>query len=467
MRLIFLSGLIFLFVFNTKARSSTNITIDVLNYQNDTLNFGSFMAGTMIIQEKIIRSEDGKFHIKYSESLPQGMYFVQMIPDKRYFEFIIDEDQNFTIYTNYNNIYGELKCSDSFENKLFIDCLKLVNFKRKDADKLSANIKLMREKDPKQVADDQIKLNQINNQVIQEQLYLLRNNKNSLTYLFVKASQEPQPEEYNQADSVQIKTAAYFVKNHYFDNIDFSDERLMRSPYPYNSIQNLIGNNLVSKDSLTKVLDIVMRKVLTANNTSQVYFNFLIKLMSSPKPVILETGFTHIVRDYVQKNLTPWLSDADSLYLAQTAENLEPILLGKKAPYFELFQENGKLTTPYSLDSLITVLYFGGPNCNECKSVFTGLLDFHEIYKHKKVGIIGICNQSGASLNRCFQYANANLVKFPFVGSSEAINQVLLDYNVTSPPAIFVLNKNKEIIAKFVSIPELYRVVNSALLPKN
>lgn len=73
------------------------ITIDVLNYQNDTFNFGKFMAGTMIIQEKIIQSEDGKFHIKYSESLPQGMYFVQVISYKRYFEFIIDAHSNFTI----------------------------------------------------------------------------------------------------------------------------------------------------------------------------------------------------------------------------------------------------------------------------------------------------------------------------------------------------------------------------------
>ena len=467
MRLILFLGFLGFFNNILGAKLPCDIKIEISNYSKDTLDLGFFGGGEIKTIGHLRRSSDGSFYIRESFQLEQGMYVVQMLPDKRYFEFIIDSDQEFTLKANYFKVYEDLSSSGSLENELFFKCLKLINTKRKDADELASKIKLFRNRDPRQAKEYRDKLELLNKLLIQEQLFSIKDHPNSLTYKYIMAASNPEPDEYDSTDSVQVKSAALYVRRNFLSNIDLNDIRIMHSPYPYNQIQTLISNNLYNRDTLNTVLKSIAAQILPNVNTRADYFNFILRLMSSPKPTELESGYVFLITEYVQKGKTPWIGKKDSLVLSENLARIEPMLNGNKAPFFSLQNQLGQTMSPYSLDSLITVLYFGETDCEPCKKAFPGLLDFYEIYKYKKVGVMAVCTSADKTGDKCFRFAEANLVKFPVLAAREQSTEILKLYNVSATPGLVVLDKNKNILAKNIGLQELYKVVNKALSSQN
>lgn len=464
MRTILSITIIFFFVFGIKAQSICDIKITIQNYNHDTLTLGGFIGGDRLPIELIKRSKEGNFSISNAKKLPEGMYYIQLLPDNRYFEFVVDADQQFSISTNFDKIYEELSCIGSVENELYFKCLKLINEKRQEANELNSKINLFQSRDPILAKEAKDKLKLLNNLVIQEQLYFLNNAPKSLTKKYILSSKEPEPEEYNSNDPVQVNKAENYVKLHFLDNIDFTDERIMRSPYPYNQIQALLINNINHPDSLISAIDIVMSKILGSINTNKVYFEFCMKLISSPRPKYLENALVHVVRNYIQKGKINWIQKSDSLSFVTNIDKIEPLLLGRTAPDFVMTNKNGEHERALLSDSLVKVLYFGEYNCAPCQPVLMGLLDFYDIYKFKHVEVIGVCSNTGEACKKCFQYAEANLVQFRFLADPEKGLDVLKQYNINSTPAIFVLNKNNQILAKNIGLQELYKVVNKEII---
>lgn len=463
MRLILFLATLFFFVDEVKSTNIVDVQIDVAGYKKDTIIFGAYFGGERKEIHPVIRSNDGKFHITSGKLFPEGMYYVQFLPNGDYFEFILDSDQQFVITTTYPNILDKIKCVGSAENELFFQCVSIINVNRSDADKKIKMIGLLQFRDPERAKELQRELDMLNETVVQQQLYFTQQYPNSISHKYVVASSLPVPDEYNFQDTIERKKADQYVRTHYFDNIDFNDGQLLRSPYPYNMIQGYLNMNLDSPDQLIAAVDHIMKFIIRANDNKKVYFAFLARLLSSDRPKILEYAHVHLLLSYVQAGKTPWISKADSTQLVSLATQKEKLLVGKPSPDLVLETKDGTKKSILANDARLTVLYFGDYNCELCQEGFSGLLEFSDYFKDKNVKVVGICTNGGDEYKKCFKYAEAFNVSFDFLADPVNGRKAKEIFNLPDNPVLFLLDKDKTILAKRLALPELYKLVSKEL----
>ena len=154
---LLLFGLAFI-ISIASAQHVCDIDVKISGYQKDSIILGYFEEGKMNVMEAIARSKDGQFKIQKNTKLPIGMYYIQMFPDNKYFEFIAPEDQVFSITTDVLKVYDLLFVTGSIENELFFNSLRIVNFHRKEAEDLSAKFRMLSNRDPKEAKKIQIQI---------------------------------------------------------------------------------------------------------------------------------------------------------------------------------------------------------------------------------------------------------------------------------------------------------------------
>lgn len=448
------------------AQHICNIDIKISGYQKDSIVVGYFDEGKMNLMETIVKSADGKFKIQKNTNLPVGMYFVQLIPDNRYFEFIAPEaDQVFSITNDINKLYDALFVTGSTENELFFNSLRIENFHRKEAEELNKKFRMLNKRAPIEAKNILRQLNMLNNNVIQEQSYAVKDHPNSIVYKYIKASKVPDAPEYNFEDSIAVINAEYYVKQHFFDNINFADESLKRSPYPYNQIKTFLKENATSPDSLNNVLDIVMSKLGRDTNLLKQYAPFIFTVLNDNKTNVLEASYVFFVLKYIENPNCVWLTTGQKTTLIEDAKRRELLLVGRKAPDFNLKDSQGKLINLYQSDSLLTVLFFSDPTEASSRTLYEGMAGFYENYEFKSVNLLNICTFKEDDCSKCYKYAAANLIKFPVLADCNAVGKVKDLFNISRTPALIILDKDKNILAKDINIPQLFRLVHDYLKP--
>ena len=74
------------------------------------------------------RSSDANGLVQFQKDEPyrQGIYFA-LLPNNANFQFMITEDQTFTMSTNINDLVGQMKVDGSLDNALFYDNIRYEN----------------------------------------------------------------------------------------------------------------------------------------------------------------------------------------------------------------------------------------------------------------------------------------------------------------------------------------------------
>ena len=165
--------------------------------------------------------------------LSEGVYLFYF-PNGRYYDVMIDKEQNFTLESDTIDFLKNAKITGSKEVEKFFELQLFMEEQGKQAAKI---------REEYQAAGDNESLkekltaqsNAINENVKSYWIEIEQNNKGSLVAAFVKALQEPEipkfdiPEGTQNPDSVLYFKQMSFVKEHYFDNIDLKNSGLIRT----------------------------------------------------------------------------------------------------------------------------------------------------------------------------------------------------------------------------------------------
>ena len=240
-----------------------------------------------------------------------------------------------------------------------------------------------------------------------------------------------------------VTTFSNNIKSNYFTNIDFSNKELQNSnfliknatSYVYSFIdrnnpnssykENIdtavkaIGNNPKVKKT---ILDIMWRKFAEAGNEA--------------------------IANYITDNYLLNLAKADQdNKIIETIVPFRNVSLGKVAPDFDIplqNNENTKLSTLNSSDSYILV--FWSTNCSHCLDEVPQLRAYIKPITNKKIQVIAIALEDDKAR---WEQLITDFPEFIHVlGEGKWNNEIGNSYNVSGTPAYFILNSNKEIIAK-------------------
>jgi thiol-disulfide isomerase/thioredoxin len=405
---------------------------------------------------KIDRSGNGRF--SGSESLPEGIYMI-VLPGRKYFEILISEDQFFSLTCSYSDYFKTMKFSGSEENSAFVDYQR--KWVRMQDESVEINNRLQNNK----ANNDSVRIiSEVRkNQEEKMKTYLnevINNNKGSLLALLVKAILPIEvppvilPPNTVNPDSVRWFRSYLYNKDHFFDNIDFSDERLLRTPILLSKLDVFFTNVVIQlADSINKEIDRIIKKCSGNYKVFQFVSVYLFNHFRESEVMGHDAVMVKIADDIYLSGKADWTTKEWRDNLRQEVDRIRPNLIGVKGHDLVMDSYTGVFVSLYDINKDFTVLYFWEPDCGHCKESTPRLKAFYEKAKNESIEVFAVCTQPDKA--KWEKFIRDNSLTWINGWDPKRITNFDYYYNVQSTPTVYVLDKNKVIIAKKLPVESI------------
>ena len=419
---------------------------------NDTTVFLGRYLGDRLYYADTSFSENGIVQFKKDNYKP-GVYAL-ICPGPSYFEFIM-ADKEVEMETTIGSFIPNMKVKKSIENKLFYGYIQFINQKKKQAE----SFKKTGEKD---------KLAAIDNEVKAYQRKIVSENKDKLIGKILNMSIDPViPDEIIENDTLKYK----FYLNHFWDNIDLGDARIVHSPVYHNKLNYFFKKLLIQHpDTICRYAHKILSKVEEGTDLFKYTVHFITYNFETSKIMGMDGVFVCMAKDYycpADNSKAFWLKKEKLDELCEKASALEPLLIGKMAPRIVLADTSEKKWIDfYQLPNKYNLLIFWDPDCGHCKKEIPKLKKMYQELKDMNVDIEFIAVGTNLENDKWKKFISKNQLKWinlsDFPEANENPKKYLFEkrvtdlkslnfrktYDIFSTPQVYLLDANKKIIGK-------------------
>ncbi|MDC0249292.1 DUF5106 domain-containing protein [Flavobacteriales bacterium] len=417
---------------------------------------------------------NNKFTFKGSEKLKGGMYLV-VLSNSKYFDIIVSE-QHFSFSTNLENLVAGMSFKNSKENPPFYSYL---NFITKMQEEVTPIRQQLETAEGNKKIELQKKISTIDIKVKKFRSNFITNNKDKFFSKIVIATTEIEiPESPLDSTGNPDKSFPYlFYKKHFWNNIDFSDSRMLRTPIFFNKMDQYL-DKLTAKhpDSINISADILVNLSKANDEIFQYVVSYITSTYERSKIMGMDAVFVHMVETYYLTNQCDWVDSTQLVKIADRAQKIAPNLIGRKASEFLDFygrpfmkDTTGALHTLQEINADYTVLVFFGPTCGHCKkevpkikndvdsliSIGYNIKTFAVATEFDKAEWIKFINQQKTS-----KWINVADINHDDEGNPVASSDWRDKYDIYSTPVIYLLDKEKKIIAKRITHTQLVEIIS-------
>lgn len=462
-RLLLLIGGLFLIArTGLAAAGGYEIKVRIVGLKDTICYLGNHYGDKQYVKDTVKVDNNGWMTFKGKEPLDGGIYLV-ILPNKTYFEILINDEQRFTIETDTLDYVGHLKATGSVENQLFSDHQKyLIEKGRQNQDLRNRLENNKNNKDSTEVIKKQIAA--IDKDVKQYRLKLVADHPNTFMAKIILTLQEPDvPEPPKDANgNVTDSTFQFrYFKSHYLENVDFGDERLLRTPILYNKVKTYTQQLTVPlPDSIIPSVDTIIIRSRANKEVFKYHVATLANYYETSNIMGYDKVFVHIAENYYLTNEAYWADSALKAKIQERVDKIKPNILGTPAHNLVMLDTNvqikGNTIVPesmrykslYDIKARYTILAFWDPTCSHCKVEVPELHHIYDSLKTKGVSIevfaVGI--ESDPELWKKF-IREHNL---DWINVTDPANQTRFRdfYDIYSTPVIYLLDDQKRIIAK-------------------
>ncbi len=453
--LLFLMMLFTAYTFADKPKYLIKATIHGLK---DTICFlGNYYGDKQYIKDTAKVDSKGNCEFKGDEKLPGGIYLV-VVPSKRYFELIIDNEQTFSVETDTSDFVGKMKIKGSVDNQMFYDYLRFVDKEQKEAEPLRALLKKVKNnKDSTKQLQD--KLAVIDKDVQNYKLDFIVKHPDSFQAKVFNASREPDiPEAPLLPNGKKDSSFAYkYYKQHFFDYIDLTDDRLLRTPVFHNKLKQYITTVVVQyPDSIIKEADTLVAKTKGNKEMFKYVVWYVTNWSESSNIMGFDAIFVHMVEKYYNTNQAYWVTPTNLEKMTNRAKVLKGLLLGGKIPNVTMQDTSNVYVTLYNVQAKYTILYFWDPTCGHCQKETPKLRSMYDSLKALKrnVEVYAVCADPNLK-KEWKKYIIEHKLDWINVMDAQNVTGFHTTYDIFSTPVIYLLDENKIILAKRLSVEQL------------
>lgn len=419
--------------------------------------------------------EKGKYAFE-TDSIKGGIYLVVLSDRSQYFEIVVDGKETLIdLSTSKKNMVDDMEVSASEENKLFYTFQKEMNRKGKKAQPIHEEINQLKadtvKKHDKEIKELEEKLAEINDEVLTYKKTFINEHKGTFTSKIFLTSQEPEiPENPELPKDVDVNAWKFEqYKAQYLKNVDFSDERLLRSPVFGKKLEYYLTKLVVQiPDSINKEADKLVKRTKGNKEMIKYVVHWTTNHYERSKQMGMDAVFVHMADEYYCNGKAHWVDSAGTAKICERATALKPLLIGKVASNIILPDTTGKWHNLHERKSEFTVLYFWSPTCGHCKKTTPKLEKFYQEYKDQGVDVFGVCTE--LEMKNMKTFIKSKKLSFVNVSDTPEINKNAYDYldkttvnslnfrtiyDIYSTPQVYILDKDKKIIAKKLGVEQI------------
>ena len=479
MRLLF--ALVFICIASTGFSQKLKFKIDGL--EDTTVHLiryfgkGLFYADTAVTKNGIAEFDGSK---------QKSGILALFLPGQKMLEFIYN-DEDVSIEAALPDLMGSAKVKKSEENKVFHAYVKYMNSQRIEANRIVEQRKGHTEgsEQYKKLTDQII---QTTENVVAYQQAIVENHSDKLVSRIVKMSMDveiPDPPRNEAGDIIDSNFKFFYFRKHYFDNIDLTDDRLVRTPIYHSKMKQYFSKNMMIQHwdtILYYAFDLCDRF-----NPKSEMFQYTVswitstyeksKIMGMDKVFVMMGDKYFCPRDENGKSQAHWMKEENLKTLCDKVEANINLVIGAQPPNIRL-RDTTDVTWKgfYSLDAEYTILYFWDPNCGHCKKITPKLQTLYEKkFRERNIEIFAVGKAIGEEFVKWKEYIHENNLEFINVALTDKLfTEATADarkfipkhttleslnyqqtYDIYATPKVFILDKDKKIIAKSLSISQL------------
>ena len=466
MKRLFLPTLFCLLTIFATAQSF-KITLNVPQFKSGIAFLTYYSGKNFNIEDSAAVNNMGVAVFEGKRKLPGGIYSIFLPGKTKYADFFIDKEQVITIKLDSADLVNKMVVTGSKEDALFREYQKFVAAKGKawEQERTAYNNSKTKEDSVLHEAN----YNKLNKELNDYRENVMKTQPQSMLAATLNAMKEPpilhaQPK--NRTDSLENY---YHYRKHYWDGVTFMDERIIRSPFFQPKFEKYYREIAVQHpDSIIKEMDY---QLLLARSCPEMYkfiLNWATDEYINPKYMGLDAVFVHLFEKYHGPGLTNWLNEKQMEIIKRRYYMVVSTILGAKAPELEMLDTTGKPSSLYNLNADYTVVIFWDPNCGHCKEEVPRLDSFYKA-SWKKEGVRVYAVLSGDTKenvkpawlkfiheHNLDEWTNVYLTKEMEDADAAAQKPSYRQlYDVIMTPTILLLDKNKNIMAKKLTLKQI------------
>ncbi|HEY4110520.1 DUF5106 domain-containing protein [Puia sp.] len=477
MRKIVLSvGCFLLYLLNAHAQSGYSIRVHLKPFTGGKVYLGYYYGKIRALADSAQLDVNGDGLFKGKDRLPGGVYFVVSPGRTVLFELLLDSLQHFSVAADTAGLPETVAFTGSPDNTLFQTYTRFTATKGKE---ITAGLKELAaahtRADSTRIRE---KMKKANTEIQDYRQNLAVKYPNTLLAALFRLLKEPVvPPAASQPNRKYDSLFAYrFFKDHYWDGIDFSDERLSRTPVFEPRLDKYFQDLVPPEpDSIEREADQMLLEARVSKPMFQYLMVYFVQKYVNPQYMGQDAIFVHLFEKYINTGQAEFFTEKYRKFLDNRAYSLMANLIGQPAANLEMVDTTGKPRNLYDVAAPFVVICFWDPTCSHCKEIVPKVDSiFHARWKQEGIKLYGVMVDGGNEAWLQF-IKDHNLTDWIHVyetkehqeaGEKAGQPNYRQLYDVYQTPILYLLDKDKHIIAKKLTYQQIDEVINLKMRQK-
>lgn len=402
---------------------------------------------------------DGHAVFSGTKKLMGGVYMIVFPAKNGWVECMIDGQQKFAVSADTSDLIKSVVFTGSPDNTIFNDYQRKsfeignqIN-QLKNANKTNSNAG--------NAEANNTQITALNAEMQAYRVSIQKNNPKHLLTAIFNLLKDPTipPASQHPGGKYDSAFAYQYYKDHYWDGISFTDERLIRTPVLQSRFDRYYD------DILPQVPDSIMMyadRMLTSSRPNEEMFKFVLSSLAekyvNPKYMGQDAVFVHLFEKYyLAGDADKWMNEKYKKFIFDRGYSMMTNVIGMKAADLPMVDTLGNNFSLSEQKAPYTVICFWDPTCGHCQQEVPKVDSiFQAKWRKEGVALIGVMTDGGKD-NWLKYIREHKLTGWKHIYQTEETKDALYKankvgyrqaYDVYQTPMIYLLDKDKHIIAK-------------------
>lgn len=444
------------------AQNGYEIKVTLKPFKNQYIYLGHYSGKQYPIVDSAKLNANSEAVFKGVKKLGGGIYLVVFPAKNNYFEVLIDKQQRFSVIADTATLRKKKQFINSPDNVLFDTYQNYMGQMGRAIDSSKRNLAMAT------TAADSAhwtgELKKIDSTIVAYRRNIIAKQPNNILSALLHLMEEPEvPAASKHPGGKYDSTFAYrYFKNHYWDDINFYDERIARTPASlFDERLDKYYNTLVypAADSVIKELDWMLGYASISDEMTRFLLVKFINRYLNQKYMWEDAVFVHLYQKYFSQKEYSWLTAQGKKTITDRAYSLMANIMGSAAENITLPDSTGKMISLYGDTAKFTIVCFWDPTCGHCQETLPVLDSMYQAkWKAAGVKMYAIAKETSGTKKDWLSFINDHHLKdWTNVYYSKDDEKKRVDanipgysqlYDVQTLPTVYLLDKDKRIVAK-------------------
>lgn len=452
------------------AQQGYDIRISLKPYKNEKIYLGYYYGKMKALSDSVVLDENSAGVFKGKESLYGGIYFIVSPRKEILFEILMDKDQDFSIVADTTNLLANISFNGSTDNTQFQTYSGFANQTGQQINRLGKEIN--NAKNPADSTAISSKMKELSRSMTLYRDSIGKKYPGSFLSMLFGAIREPQvpPASTHPGGKYDSNYAYQYYKSHYWEGVSISDERLVRTPFFEPKLEKYY-KDLVHPhaDSIKREIDAMLMQARTSKEMFKYLLVHFVQKYVNPEYMGQDAVFVHLFERYVNTEQADFFSTQYKDFMTKRAYSLMANLIGQPAANLEMVDSSGKSVQLYNIQSDFTVVCFWDPTCSHCKEVVPKVDSIYKA-KWKNQGVVVYGVKTDGTKEDWVKFIREHKLT-GWLHVYQLPEQQTTDnaagkpgykqlYDVYQTPLLYLLDKDKRIIAKKLTYLQIDEVIS-------